>query len=84
MEHRHRLHIIDADSRGRAQLARIAYALGHHAEVYSGWDELMRHPPRDGILVARDELGGAAELGGISRSFGKLGEKPRPSSTWIR
>jgi FixJ family two-component response regulator len=55
------LHIVDADSRGRAQLARIAYALGHHAEVYSGWGELVEHPPRDGILLARDELGGAAD-----------------------
>jgi FixJ family two-component response regulator len=62
------LHIIDTDSRGRAQLARIAYALGHHAEVYSGWDELMAHPPREGILVARDELGGAAD------AFAVLGE----------
>ena len=61
MEHRHRLHIVDADSRGRAQLARIAYALGYHAEVYSGWDEVAEHLPRDGILVARDGPGGAAD-----------------------
>jgi len=54
MEHRHRLHIVDADSRGRAQLARLAYSLGHHAEVYSGWGELAEHSPREGILVARD------------------------------
>ena len=60
MEQRHRLHIVDADSRGRAQLARIAYALGHHAEVYSGWGELAEHPPRDGILLARDRSDGAA------------------------
>lgn len=68
MEQRHRLHIVDADSRGRAQLARIAYALGHHAEVYSGWDELMEHPPHDGILLARDGPGSAAD------AFAVLGE----------
>lgn len=62
MENKHRLHIVDADSRGRAQLARIAYALGHHAEVYSGWDELAEHPPREGILVARDGPGNAADM----------------------
>jgi two-component system response regulator FixJ len=51
---RHKLHIVDADSRRRAQLARVAHDLGHHAEVYSGWDELAGRPPSEGIVVAHD------------------------------
>lgn len=62
MDNRHRLHIVDGDSRERAKLARIAYGLGHHAEVYSGWEELTEHPPRDGILVARDGTGEARDI----------------------
>jgi FixJ family two-component response regulator len=63
---RHRLHIVDGDSRRRAQLARIAYDLGHHAEVYSNLDELAARPPHEGILVVhdsadRDDTGEAAE-----------------------
>lgn len=38
----------------RAELSRLAYDLGHHAEVYSDGDELVANPPREGILVLRD------------------------------
>lgn len=62
MEQRHRLHIVDADSRRRAQLALLAFDLGYYAEVYSGWDELARRPPGDGILLARDAPDALAEL----------------------
>jgi two-component system, LuxR family, response regulator FixJ len=48
------LHFIDPCSRQRADLARIAFAMGHHAEVYSDMEELSAHPPRDGIIIARD------------------------------
>ncbi len=48
------LHFIDASTRHRAELARIGFALGHHSEVYSGVDDLAAHPPREGIIVARD------------------------------
>jgi len=58
MAQRHRLHIVDGDSRRRAQLARIAYNLGHHAEVYANLDELAERPPQDGILLVHDSLDG--------------------------
>jgi FixJ family two-component response regulator len=63
---RHRLHIVDGDSRRRAQLARIAHELGHHAEVYSNLEELAARPLHEGILVVhdlpdRDDAGEAAE-----------------------
>lgn len=58
------LHIIGGDSRSRAEQARIAFALGHHAEVYSDIEELLERPPHEGIVIAADEgrPGGAREL----------------------
>jgi len=58
------IHFVDRDVRTRAESARGALALGHHAEVYASLDELAKHPPREGIIVARDDAaqGGA---GGI-------------------
>ena len=56
------LHFIDSSSRHRAELARIGFSLGHHAEVYGDLSELSIHPPREGIIVARDTV----EDGGVS------------------
>jgi len=58
------IHFIDRDVRTRAEAARGALALGHHAEVYACLDELAKHPPREGIIVARDDAahGGAAGI----------------------
>ena len=58
------IHFVDRDTRFRAEAAREALALGHHAEVYAALDELAEHPPREGIIVARDDAadGGAAEI----------------------
>ena len=64
MAHRLSIHIIDSDSRARAEGARLAFALGHHAEVYADPGELIQHPPREGIILARENIaaGGAAGL----------------------
>jgi len=58
------LHFIDAASRHRAELARVGFGLGHHAEVYGDLSELSVHPPREGIIIARDtvEDGGVATI----------------------
>ena len=56
------LHFIDSSSRHRAELARIGFSLGHHVEVYGDLSELSIHPPREGIIVARDMV----EEGGVS------------------
>jgi FixJ family two-component response regulator len=55
------LHIVGADSRSRAEQARIAFALGHHAEVYGDLDELLARHPDAGIILAADG-NGAAQL----------------------
>lgn len=49
------LHIIGGESRSRAEQARLAFALGHHAEVYADLAELLARPPQDGIILAADE-----------------------------
>lgn len=49
------LHILDEDSARRAQLARLAFAAGHHAEIYSSADELLSHAPSGGLVLAHDE-----------------------------
>jgi FixJ family two-component response regulator len=57
------LHIVGGDSRTRAEQARIAFALGHHAEVYAEVSELLEHPPSGGIILAADDgKSTAAEL----------------------
>lgn len=54
------LHILDSDSARRAQLARLAFAAGHHAEIYASPDELLAHAPAGGLVLAHDEPAGEA------------------------
>jgi two-component system response regulator FixJ len=69
---RTRLHVVAENSRLRAEVARLAFALGHHAEVYSDLDELLDRAPSEGIVIGVDEderatahdlLSGLAERG---------------------
>jgi FixJ family two-component response regulator len=62
------LHFIDSSSRTRAELARSGFDLGHHAEVYADISDLTVHPPREGIIIARDD----AEAGGIAMILERL------------
>lgn len=55
MEDRRTLHIVDGSSRVRAELARIGFNLGHHAEVYGNLAEFTHRPPQDGIVLLRDD-----------------------------
>ena len=70
MEQRQTLHFIDATSRSRAELARIGFGLGHHSEVYGDIAEFCMRPPREGVVVARDD----AQSGGIERIFDRLSD----------
>lgn len=54
------LHILDGDSTRRAQLARLAFAAGHHAEIYASTDELIAHAPSGGLVLAHDDPPGEA------------------------
>ena len=55
MSERQIVHFVERDMRLRAELARLTFALGHHAEVYADVTELADHPPQRGIVVMRDE-----------------------------
>jgi two-component system response regulator FixJ len=71
MEQRIALHIVDNDSRSRAEQARIAFALGHHAEVYSDLGELFERPPHVGVILLRQR---AMDVS-LDELFGRLGEE---------
>ncbi|MFZ1741305.1 MAG: LuxR C-terminal-related transcriptional regulator [Pontixanthobacter sp.] len=68
MENHQIIHIIDASSRIRGELSRIAFDLGYHAEVYSDLEELTERPLSGGIIVARDDM----PSGGIEALMAEL------------
>ncbi|MEO5706509.1 MAG: LuxR C-terminal-related transcriptional regulator [Alteraurantiacibacter sp.] len=70
MEQRLKLHITGGDSRLRAEHSRLAFELGHHAEVYSDLAELIDSHPRDGVIIACQNV----LVGGVDRLLDRLGE----------
>ena len=64
------LHIVGGDSRSRAEQSRFVLSLGHHAEVYSDQAEIIDQLPREGVIVACDDV---AERG-VDRLLNQLGE----------
>ena len=67
------VHVLDDDHARRAQIARCALALGHHAEVYADPAELAAHAPQDGVVVALED----AVQGGVSGLLGLLNRDGR-------
>jgi two-component system, LuxR family, response regulator FixJ len=65
------IHIIDGDARSRAEQARTAFALGHHAEVYDDLEELLERPPETGVLLVRQD----ALDPDLHHLFDRLGER---------
>ncbi|QCI94595.1 response regulator transcription factor [Novosphingobium sp. EMRT-2] len=88
MAERITLHVLDSDSARRARLARLAFAAGHHAEIYASADELMSHAPSGGLVIAHDEpVGeGIPSLLGLMNRFGHwlpviaVAERPQTES----
>nr|WP_298897599.1 LuxR C-terminal-related transcriptional regulator [uncultured Altererythrobacter sp.] len=81
------LHYIDPASRARAEMARLAFSIGYHCEVYGDLSELATHPPRSGLVLVR-ETPGQNKIGrvfaqlerlGIWLPLIALGEEPRPA-----
>lgn len=73
MSNRLAIHVLDDDHGRRAQIARCAYALGHHAEVYSDPAELAAHAPDGGVIVALEDV----VRGGVSGLMGLLNREGR-------
>lgn len=67
------IHVLDDDHARRAQIARCALAMGHHAEVYANPAELAAHAPQDGVVVALED----AIQGGVSGLIGLLNRQGR-------
>jgi len=72
MEHPITLHIVDSDGRSRAEQARTAFALGHHAEVYADLAELFGRMPTCGIMLLRERSMNLS-VGELFDRFGELG-----------
>lgn len=75
MEQRIIIHFLDPSSRLRAELSRIAFALGYHAEVYSDLTELTARELDSGIIVSRDDQ--------VSGGIESLVEKLDRSRVWL-
>lgn len=75
MEQRHILHIVGGESRSRAEQARTAFALGHHAEIYSDLIELFERPPAEGIILLHQRA--------LVAPFGNLLELLGERGAWV-
>ncbi len=52
------LHIVYNNSEHRMRLARLAFAAGHHAEIYDDVDELVAQSSRGGVVLMHDQMPG--------------------------
>ncbi len=64
------LHFVGGDSRQRAEQSRLAFSLGHHAEIHADIDELLDRPPQAGVIVANEDVVAL----GITETLERLGE----------
>lgn len=75
MEQSFTFHVLGGNSRSRAEQSRLAFSMGHHAEVYADLAELLEHPPRSGVIIAQDEM----LENGIAALLDKLGD----NGVWV-
>lgn len=75
MEQRLKLHIVGGDSRLRAETARLAFNLGHHAEIYSEFSELVALAPREGVIVACGDV--------LSMGMDRLLDRLGSAGVWL-
>jgi len=68
---RHTLHFVEPNLRLRAEEARLAIELGHHAEVYADPDELFEHRPHSGIVIVHEGARGTG-AGSVEALFARM------------
>ena len=66
------IHIVDAEPKRRAVLARHAFAQGFHAEIYDGPEELLKAIPRDGIVFMNED-GESSQISGLLTRLAEQG-----------
>lgn len=62
------LHLIEADTRVRCEIVKASALIGRHCEPYADLSEVAAHPPREGIIIFRDNV----ESGGIALILERL------------
>lgn len=62
------LHFVEAGEFIRAEVVRVAQSIGCHCEPYADFSELAAHPPRNGIIIIRDDIA----FGSIRESLDRL------------
>lgn len=48
------VHVVSHNEGERAQMARLIFSLGHHAEVYNDAAEIAEHAPVNGVILVRE------------------------------
>lgn len=80
------MHVVDADHRVRAQIARMAANNGGHAEIYEDLEELFAAKPSEGILLINGEADASGDLAerlqadDIALPLVLFAEQPKPSA----
>lgn len=66
---RHTVHVVADEAQQRAAMARMIFAAGHHAEVYTDPEELVEHRPSGGIVFVHEagSLGAPAVCQALAR-----------------
>lgn len=49
------VHIVARDAGSRAQISRLVFEAGHHAEIYADIGEFLSHAPERGIVIINDD-----------------------------
>jgi FixJ family two-component response regulator len=62
------IHLIDEDTHVRCAIVKASALIGHHCEPYANLSEVAEHPPREGIIIARDHVEG----GGVAMVLERL------------
>lgn len=89
MDERQIIHIVDPESRLRAEIAELVVTLGHHAEGYGGIEQAIDAKPERGIMLAgdREQWGGIPELirklAGRSVWLPVIAMAPRPTTARV-
>lgn len=74
------IRFVEPSTRIRAELARTAFAMGHHAELYADLGELIRHRPSSGILVVHDRpSAGSGSEGTAAETIRRVADQ----GTWL-